>query len=187
MNEDTPLEIPLESVPDHHPNPAQRSAHTHPEEETYRVKMSDGQLYGPITLDEIVQWAREGRIPRDGLLISKEGGEIKSVFAEPRLASILSSPPTSPAIPVPSLATPTSKSFLFPTGNQYALIGYYLSVAGFLFPLLCPVSLGLGVLGVFRAIKYPKAKGLAHAIVAIILSFGSPIFWYMVVTWIDSI
>lgn len=187
MNEDSPLDIPLESAPDHYPNPAQGSASAQPEEEKYRVKMSDGKLYGPIRLEEIVQWAREGRIPRDGLLISKEGGEIKSVFAEPRLASILSAPPTAPTTPVPPSATPTSKSFLFPTGNQYALIGYYLSVAGFLFPLLCPVSLILGVLGIIRAIKFPKAKGLLHAIVAILLSFGSPIFWYMIYEWIEII
>lgn len=180
MNEDPPLDIPLEPAPNPVPAPPQ------PEGETYRVKMSDGQLYGPITLDQIVHWAREGRIPREALLYPEGGGDPKSVFAEPRLASILSAPPTAPNTPVPPSATPTSKSFLFPTGNQYALIGYYLSVAGFLIPLLCPVSLTLGVLGVFRAIKYPTAKGLAHAIVAIFLSIGSPIFWYMVWDWIET-
>ena len=37
MDEDTPLEIPLEPVPDHHPNPAQRSAPEQPEEEIERA------------------------------------------------------------------------------------------------------------------------------------------------------
>lgn len=90
MNEDPPLDIPLESAP--------VPAPPRPEGETYRVKMSDGQLYGPITLDQIVQWAREGRIPRDALLYPEGGGDPKSVFAEPRLASILSAPPTLPTM-----------------------------------------------------------------------------------------
>ena len=152
---------------------------------TYRIKMSDGTEFGPAGLEEIVQWAREGRIPRDALLYPTDGGEPRSVFAEPRIAAILIAPPTTPTQPVDA---PSSKppSRLIPTGNLPALWGYYVGVFSFLMPIACPISFVLGAVGVVRAITKPEAKGLLHAIAAIVLSVGSPLFWYFVWHWAES-
>ncbi len=151
----------------------------------FNVRMSDGTSFGPADLDQVVQWTREGRIPRDALLYPVEGGEPKSVFAEPRIAAILSAPPTAPS-PVAVVAhKPASR--LIPTGNPFSLWGYYIGVFSFLIPLMCPVSLALGALGVVRALRNPEAKGLLHGIVAILLSVAAPVFWYAVYQWLDTI
>lgn len=149
----------------------------------YKVRMSDGTEFGPGDLDAIVQWCREGRIPRDALLYPADGGEPKSVFAEPRLAALLNAPPTVPSAVAP--AEPKPSSWLIPTGNQPALWGYYISVAGFLMLILCPISFVLGAVGIVRAIMKPQAKGLFHGITAMVFSVGSPVLWYMIWQWMD--
>jgi hypothetical protein len=153
----------------------------------FNVRMSNGTSFGPADLEQIVQWARDGRIPRDALLYPVAGGEPKSVFAEPRIAAILSAPPTTANAALDEPKTPVSR--LIPTRNQPALWGYYLSVVG-LIPglfLVSPVSLGLGILGVIRAIRTPEAKGLLHAIVAIVLSVVSPLAWWYFFTHFDEL
>ena len=172
MNDDTPP-IPAKS-----------------EEETYRLKLSNGEEYGPVDLDMIVQWARQGRIPRDGLLIPKDGGEPKSVFTEPRLASILATSLAPPTMPVQDANDNPSASgepsIFLPTGNQPALWGYYLAVISFIMWPLMPVALGLGIIGLIRSIRNPKAKGGLHALVAIVLSLLLPVAAYYLYHYIES-
>jgi len=136
------------------PTPAMAPAAT-----TFRVRMTGGTEYGPANLEAIVQWAREGRIPRDALLYPATGGEPKSVFAEPRLAAILSAPPT--MRPEAGAISSAKMSFWMPTGNQPALWGYYIGVVCLIPPLivLAPISLILGVVGMVRAFTKPEAKG----------------------------
>ncbi|MCZ6834900.1 MAG: hypothetical protein O7G85_03930 [Planctomycetota bacterium] len=145
----------------------------------YKIKMPDGTEFGPADLDTIVQWAKEGRIAKAALLYPEDGGEPMSVFAQPRIASILGAPPTSHSI-TPEVKQAKSSSGWFPTGNPLSLWGYYISVAGFLIPLLCPISLIMGCVGMVRAIQNPKAKGFVHGLVAVLFSLGSPAFWYFV-------
>ena len=191
MDADPRREIIFESDSDHDPNsasstPVTPAPSTQTSGETFRIKMSDGKLYGPITLNEIEQWAREGRVPKDALLFPTGGGDPESVFAVPRLAAILSAPPTAPGV-MHTAASKSSPSSLIPTGNPLALWGYYISVAG-LIPMLfivCPISLILGALGVVRAIRVPESKGLLHALVAIILSIASPLGWWYFYTRFD--
>jgi hypothetical protein len=61
---------------------------------------------------------------------------------------------------------------IIPYRNVTALIGYYIAVFG-LIPiigfLLGPIALILGILGVRHAKRNPEAKGMVHAIVAIVL------------------
>ena len=49
----------------------------------FTVRLSDGQAFGPATVEMIRQWALEGRVPKDALLIPETGAEPKSVFAGP--------------------------------------------------------------------------------------------------------
>lgn len=187
MNEDSPIEIPLESAPGHHSKPDPDSASTQPTGDTYQVKMSDGKLYGPITLENIVKWAREGRIPRDALLYPEGGGDPKSVFAETQLASILSAPPTASNMEIGGKSNePAQRTIFLPTGNQPALWGYYLAVFSYIMWPLMPVALALGVIGLVRSIRNPKARGGLHALVAIVLSLLLPVAAYYVYLYIES-
>ena len=137
----------------------------------YKVKTSDGEEYGPADLDQIVQWAREGRIERDSLLIRTDGSETKSISDEPRVMAILGAPPTIPGPQPPFDDAPLSG--LIPYKNPPALIGYYVSIVS-CFPivglLLGPPAIVLGIIGIRRRKAEPHRKGLAHAWIAI--SFG---------------
>ena len=137
----------------------------------YKVRTSNGEEYGPADLDQIVQWAREGRLDKDALLVPTDGSEVKSVHAEPRLAAVLGTPPTVPGPRPPTDDAPLSG--LIPYKNPPALIGYYISIFS-CFPilglLLGPAAIVLGIIGIRRRSADPKRRGLAHAWIAI--SFG---------------
>ncbi len=137
----------------------------------YKVRTSSGEEYGPADLDQIVQWAREGRLERDALLIPTDGSEEKPVHDVPRLAAILSAPPS---IPGPLTKTDEAPlSGLITYKNPPALIGYYLGIFS-CFPILGlilgPAAIVLGIIGIRRRSADPKCRGLAHAWIAI--SFG---------------
>jgi len=173
-----------------HPDHEARAAPPTPAATMFRIRMTGGTEFGPANLDTIVQWAREGRIPRDALLYPAAhtggGGEPKSVFAEPRIAAILAAPPTMPS--EAEAASAATSSIWMPTGNQPALWGYYIGVASLipLFIVLTPISLILGVVGLVRAFMKPEAKGLFHAIAAIVLSIGSPLLWWAAIYYFDQ-
>jgi len=67
---------------------------------------------------------------------------------------------------------------LIPYKNPKALIGYYLSIFGFFLPLIGSiVAVVLGFQGMSFAKKNPRAKGTAHAVVAIVLGILGSLFW----------
>ena len=153
----------------------------------YKVRTNNGEEYGPADLDQIVNWAREGRIPRDALLYPEGGGDPKSVFAEPRLASILSAPPTAPNMEIGGkFKEPAQRTIFLPTGNQPALWGYYLAVFSYIMWPLMPVALAFGVIGLIRSIRNPKARGGLHALVAIVLCLLLPVAAYYLYLYIES-
>jgi hypothetical protein len=147
----------------------------------FRVRSADGREFGPAPLSMVEQWAREGRIPIDGLLVSADGESVRSVLAEPSLRSILQAPPTvSTGLQRPPSEESAAMSGLIPYKNPPALIDYYFAVAG-LIPLLGSlfglIAIILGVVGLRKRIKDPKVKGLAHAWVAIILGSLTAVGW----------
>ena len=129
----------------------------------YKVRTSNGEEYGPADLDQIVQWAREGRLENDALLVPADGSEVKSVYAEPRVAAVLNAPPS---IPVPLPKTDEAPlSGLIPYKNPPALIGYYISIFS-CFPilglLLGPAAIVLGIIGIRRRKADPDRFGLVR-------------------------
>ena len=72
---------------------------------------------------------------------------------------------------------------IIPSRNLPALIGYYLGVAcliplvGFILALPAIICGGIGV---WKAVSNPEAKGLGHAITAIVLGIVGPIAWVIV-------
>ncbi|MCZ6834901.1 MAG: DUF4190 domain-containing protein [Planctomycetota bacterium] len=142
----------------------------------YNVRNADGSEYGPADLDTIVQWTREGRIAREALLIPVDGGEAISVFAVPRLASILDTPPT---IPEPLTPPDDPLSGMIPYKNPPALIGYYIGLFScfpFIGIIVGPMAIVLGIKGLRRRKKDPRCKGSAHAWIAIITGIIGTLF-----------
>lgn len=136
---------------------------------TFKIRLSDGREFGPAPHEMIVQWAREGRVPMDALIINAATGEVRSVLADPALQPILQAPPTvSTGLRSPELDA--GGSVMIPTKNPAALTGYYLSVFSIIAgPLLGIPAVVLGVIGLVKRSRNPKIHGLAHAWVAIIL------------------
>jgi len=143
---------------------------------TYMVRLSDGQEFGPADMDTLVEWARQRRVPMDALLVATQGGAIHSVLSAPRLAAVLQAPPTSPTGEVHQTSSKITSSALIPAGNPCALTGYYVAVFSLIpgLVILSPVALTLGVIGLVKRIKKPEVRGMAHALVAIILGLMVP-------------
>ncbi len=141
------------------------------EASTYHVRLASGQRYGPADIATVMQWASQGRIPRDAVLVPDVGGEPCPVMHHPRLSPILNAPPTV-AGPMPVKSDGGAVSALIPYRNPPALIGYYVAVAA-LIPvlglILGPVAMILGFAGLRRRTRDRASKGLAHAWVAIVL------------------
>jgi len=136
--------------------------------EQVTLRTVEGQEYGPVAMETMVQWYQAGRVPANATLVDAETGDTRPVNAF--LAFQVPPPPMPAAGGVPSAAmnAPTSLDHLVPTKNPKALIAYYTSIAG----LLCcfiggPAALILGIMGV----KDAKTLGVGrtHGIVGIIL------------------
>jgi hypothetical protein len=71
---------------------------------------------------------------------------------------------------------------LVPYRNGPALAAYYCGVFSFI-PVLCfllgPIAFILGLIGVFKAKKNPKARGMGHAIAGIICGIVAPPLWVL--------
>lgn len=145
------------------------------EHEQFFVVLGSGQRFGPAAMDVVMQWAREGRVPRDAVLQSTDpAAPPRSVLAEPRLSSIIGAPPTvaGPVIPQEDGAVTT----LIPYKNGFALTAYYLGVLAlipFLGLLPALFAIGFGIAGIRVYYREPKRKGIAHAWTGILLGVFS--------------
>jgi hypothetical protein len=155
-----------------------------------RVRLLDGQEFGPADDALLLQWAREGRIPPSASVVSP-AGEAVPAPNHPILMPLFNAPPVArPVIAAPP-ADDGGISSLIPYKNPPALTGYYTAVAS-LIPglglLLGPVAVVLGVIG-FRAYRRdPRRKGAAHAWVAIILgSLTTLLYWAIAVFMLVAI
>ncbi len=146
---------------------------------TYKVRLTNGTVYGPAGMDVLVQWAREGRIPSDAVLIPSDGGPTRAVLDEPALAAIVQAPPTvSTGVAPPADDAPLSG--VIPYRNPAALIGYYLVVFSLIpiFGILLGIpAFVLGIVGLRKRLKNPRLKGLAHAWIAIIGGALTTLLW----------
>lgn len=140
-----------------------------------RIQLPDGQAFGPAELAMIAQWAREGRVPHDAMLLPVDGSPPRRVLDEPALAGLImppSAPPITPPWPSPAPPPDDGVATLIPYRNPHALIGYYTSI-GSLLPLLGaiagPVAIVLGIIGLQKRKADPRKKGSVHAWIAIIL------------------
>ena len=152
----------------------------------FKIRLKDGAEYGPAAMELILQWAREGRIPRDALLVPQDGAPARPVMWEPELEHILQAPPTvAGELSVPP--RPVGGSALIPTGNPPALIGYYTAVLSLALAPLVIVAFVLGILGLIRVHREPDAKGTVHAWIAVLSIIVVPGLWVLIFTFLRSI
>jgi len=147
-----------------------------------RVRLADGQELGPVSLELLLQWVREGRIPAGSHVIASDG-QVTLAAYHPALAAGFSAPP----MMQPASAQPAEEFLgaLIPYRNGSALTGYYLgvfSVIPVLGLLLGPAALVLGIRGFKVYKREPHRQGAAHAVIAIVAgSFTSLGNWGLVV------
>ncbi len=96
----------------------------------------------------------------------------------------MSNPYTPPAskvdAPSPAYGGNETMASIIPFRNPPALIGYYLGVFSLIpfLGLLCAIpAIVLGILGLKRRKADPRVKGLAHALVALILGSLFTLVW----------
>lgn len=157
---------------------AVRHTHTMADSPTYMLRLGDGTEFGPADLDLLEQWTRQGRVPRDGLLVSTaDPAEVRSVYNEPRLARVLGAPPTTR---VPVTAQPLPAGGLVPYHNPAALTAYYMGIFSLL-PFI-GVVLGipafiLGIIGWRNYRRKPEIRGGVHAWIGIIMGGLLTLLW----------
>lgn len=135
--------------------------------EQITLRTRNGESYGPVDQNTLLQWHQQGRVPADGELIDAATGETQSVTAF--LALRMTAPP--PVLPYPQspqAAAPSAMDHLIPAKNPQALIAYYCGVFGLACGIILgPIALIFGILGLRN---YPKlGVGRTHAWVGIIL------------------
>jgi hypothetical protein len=137
---------------------------------TYRVRLPDGRTYGPAGMDLLQQWAREGRLTGDAVLIPGDGsGECMVAAMESLRPHVLAPPTVFMGLPPPP--DDSGLSTIIPYRNVPALTGYYIGIAAlipFVGLLAGPLALGLGVSGYRRSRNVAHAKGAVHAWIAIV-------------------
>lgn len=137
----------------------------------FSVILTDGRRFGPATLDVLEQWAREGRVPRTAMIEPQDRSTpAKPVLSEPRLAAIISAPPTVAG----DLSAPADDgvSTLIPYKNGHALGAYYIGILSLLPVLgiiLAPIAIIMGIIGIRRYRENPRIKGVVHGWIGVVL------------------
>jgi len=151
--------------------------------EQVKLRLPDGQEFGPAPFMTAVQWHREGRVPREAWLIDAMSGESRPVMDFPALAVAPPPMPGMPNMPMPGPAPITASDHLIPVKNPSSLAAYYISIVG----MLCVLPIGVVALifGI-KGVKYAKVVGVGrtHSWVGIILggleTLGFLGFWIFI-------
>ena len=135
----------------------------------YKVRLTDGREFGPAGMELLQQWAEEGRIPRDAMLVPDDQRDPYPAVDEPNLRPHILAPPTRSTGPIE--LDEQEGPALIPYKNPAALVGYYLSILScipLLGLILGPTAIVLGIIGLRRVAKHPQRKGTVHAWIAIL-------------------
>ena len=133
----------------------------------YKIRGNDGNEYGPVPVDQVHQWIREGRANAQTLVQPEGSTEWRALGTLPEFAASLAVP-AAPAATLPGAAMGTA-----PRMNPLALTGFIMSIVGI--PTFCccfaslPINLlalVLSVIGLMQIRSKPEmytGKGLAIA------------------------
>ncbi len=161
----------------------------------YKIIGNDQQEYGPVSIELIRQWIKEGRLNRQTLIQLPGTTEWKPLGQQPEFAADLSldTPPPSPVTTPPVVAAPAPGgggiNAVIPYKNVPALVAYYLAVFS-LIPLVGIVlglaALVLGIVGLRARRRNPAAGGVVHAWIGIILGGLCGVGWLVLVVFAFS-
>ena len=125
----------------------------------------DGSESGPVAIEVLRQWAIGGQLPPHA--------PVRRMGAEPVRAELL---PELSGVYRQAPQTDSTLGGLIPTGNPASLWGYYLgfgAIIPFLGIVALPFCVWQSILGMRAAQANPAVKGMAHAIVGLVLAlFG---------------
>ncbi len=120
----------------------------------YKVIGADGKEYGPVSREELLDWAKQGRIGPQTRVRMESGGDWQPLSAFPDLSTVINPPPLSAALNPPSVADRASKKI----------------AAG-----ICGIL--LGTLGIHKFILGYTGAGLIMLLVSVLTcGFAAPIF-----------
>ena len=139
---------------------------------TYKIRGSDGQEYGPAGADQVRQWLTEGRVDKQTQVFVTGANDWTRLEAVPELAALFTStaPPVLSAPPVPSQSG-GGLNVIIPYKNVRALTAYYLGVFSAIPVVGMPLGFAaftLGILALRFRRKNPAAGGVVHAWIGIL-------------------
>lgn len=144
---------------------------------TYTVELHDGGSFGPVSLDELRQWAKQRRVPADAMIVSADGSRTPAKQMQ-AISEVISSAFAAPPVvagPIDRSTLPPQDdgiSTMIPYRNPPALIACYLGLFSLL-PLIGLVlavpALLLGIVGLVKRNRQPEVKGAVHAWIGIIM------------------
>jgi len=146
----------------------------------YRIIGTDGKSYGPITVEQLKQWIREGRANAQTQALAEGATEWKPLGALPEFVSHFA-PPVPPVIGPPGSGPMAAGQR--PRTNPFAMAGMIFGILSF----ACCFKLGFGVLGLIFSLiglsqinRHPESyegrdlaiAGLALSIAGLLLFVG---------------
>ncbi len=139
--------------------------------EQVSLRYINGQEYGPVPWEQLVQWRMDGRVPNDAFIVDIASGMTQPVMAFPQLAALMphSLAPTPMLGPAPAVA-PSVTDHLIPMKNPPSLVAYYCGIFGIIpcfSVILGPIALIAGIIGLRLARE--RQVGFAHALTGVIL------------------
>jgi hypothetical protein len=146
----------------------------------YKIIGSDQKEYGPVGVEDIRQWIREGRANGQSRVRAEGGAAWQPLQAFPELAALLATaPPVMPPhfYPMSECAEPVKRT------NGMAITGFVFSLLG-LVCCSCGVFPALGlifsIVGLIQTNRDPRQDGRGLAVAGIIISL-LVLFWAIVV------
>lgn len=114
----------------------------------YKIIGADKQEYGPIRVEQLGQWVREGRVNAETLVQSEGSADWKPLSAYPELSALLAPamPAPAPAFMVPATAGSTGEALAAVSGPATGLL-----ITGILGALGAVGGLVMNLLGVGTA------------------------------------
>jgi competence protein ComGC len=146
----------------------------------YKIIGSDGKEYGPVSLDQLKQWAQEGRINGQTRIQEPEGGEWKAASMVPELQSLFAAAAAAPQF-VPSPISPVAP--VSPQQNGLATTSLVLGILSLVcFGILAGIPAVIcGHIARSRAKSAPAQYGGAGlALTGLILGYFSLVLTFLV-------
>jgi len=136
-----------------------------------------GERYGPVSTQELIGWATQGRVMPATLVWREEMPEWAPMAQCPELAAELGRlGMLGPAEPT-SLADNAGMRMVLPIGRSGPAIGAgYLGLLSII-PIVGLLALGCGIWAIHDLKTHPKLHGMGRAIFGLVMGAAGTIFW----------